>query len=408
MTERTPDQCRADFPSLERQHRGQPIAYLDGPAGSQVPEPVIEAVSAVYRHSNGNTHGCFPVSRDVDDLVAHARATVATFLGADSGATVSFGPSMTGLNFSLSRALGRQWGPGDEVVITAADHEGNRAPWLRLAEERGVTVREVALAPDGTLDLEDLEEKLTERTRLLAMTAASNALGIVPDLARARRLTAAVGAYLLVDAVHYAPHFAIDVAGWDVDFLLCSAYKFYGPHVGILYCRPGLLDQLDTDRLRTQGQTGPERIQLGTQNFAAISGVRAAVEYIASFGVGADLRSKLLSAFERIGEHERRVATSYVDRVAAISGVKVWGPAFETPRAPTIAISHPARSAAELAAHCGQQGIQVWDGHFYAIRTTESLGLEGQGGLLRAGFLVYNTVSEAERLATAVGEALRA
>ena len=377
------------------------MVFLDGPAGSQVPNSVIDTISDFYRTSNANTHGLFPVSRDTGSIAAAARQKVATFLGARSADSISLGHSMTALNFSLSRALMRGWEPGDEVVITALDHEANRAPWLRL-QAAGIVVREVAICSDGTLDAEDLESKVGPKTRLVALTVASNALGTVTDLALARRLASDAGALLLVDAVHAAPHFLLDVEALDVDFLLCSAYKFYGPHVGILYSRPGLLDSIDTDRLRTQSQSAPYRIELGTMNYAAVAGVAAAVDYLASWGTGETLRERLVTAFQRIGEHERKLAESYYTRVLEIPGVTVWGVDFSGRRAPTVSLTLDGVPAVRLAESLGSQGIQVWSGHFYAIRATESLNLEEVGGLLRVGFLMYNQLNEVDRLLKAL------
>jgi len=274
---------RGDFPALERTVDDRPIAYLDGPAGTQVPRAVIDAITCYYEKCNANSHGEFVTSRESDLLVHETREAAAAFLGAPSWREVSFGQNMTTLAFSLSRALVREWQPGDEVVITQLDHEANRGPWLSL-EERGIVVREVAVQPDGRLDYSDLERKVTSRTRLVALGLASNALGTVNDVAYARRLASSVGAYLLLDAVHYAAHFPVDVTALDTDFLLCSAYKFYGPHVGLLYCRPGLLDRLRTDKLRVQEDEAPFKIETGTLNHAALAGVKAAIEYIASWG----------------------------------------------------------------------------------------------------------------------------
>lgn len=402
MPRRSLDSCRTDFPSLVRTHAGRPIAFLDGPAGSQVPEPVIAAIADYYRTSNANSHGLFPTSRETDELMAAARETVAAFLGSANGRTISFGASMTTLTFSLSRALARGWKAGDEVVVTALDHEGNRGPWLRLAEQ-GIVVREIALRSDGRLDAADFARQINKRTRLMAIGLASNALGTVNDVALARRLSREVGALLVLDAVHYAPHFPVDVAALDCDFLLCSAYKFYGPHVGVLYSRPGLLDTVETDRLRTAGQEAPYRIETGTLNHAAIAGVKAAVEYIADFGDGKDLRSRLLDAMARIGEHERAVARRFYDRLRAIAGVTIWGPDFSSPdRAPTVSITLDGMTPAAAAAKLGDQGLQVWDGDFYAARAIESLGLAKAGGVLRTGILLYNTAEEVDRLADAI------
>src|ERR1700712_5581873 len=243
--------CRRDFPSLSRSVQGVPLAFLDGPAGTQVPEPVIAAMADYYRTSNANSHGEFPTSRETDRLLEATRETVAAFLGAPGGREISFGQNMTTLNFSLSHALAREMAAGDEIVITQLDHEANRGPWLHL-RERGGVIKEVALRPDGRLDAENSARQVTPRTRLVAVGLASNALGTVNDAALARRLSKEVGALLLLDAVHYAAHLPVDVVALDTDFLLCSAYKFYGPHVGILYARPGLLDRLQTDRLSVQ------------------------------------------------------------------------------------------------------------------------------------------------------------
>jgi len=392
------ERCRKDFPSLARTVDGRPLAYLDGPAGSQVPQPVIDAVAAYYRTSNANTHGAFVTSRESDEIVRAAREAAATFLGAPSWREISFGANMTTLNFSLSQALAREMKPGDEIVITELDHEANRGPWLNL-RERGMVVREVALRSDGTLDMEDMRGKVSRRTRLVAVGYASNALGTVNDLELARELSRAVGAWLLVDAVHYAPHFAVDVSALDPDFLICSAYKFYGPHVGVLYSRAGLLDRLRTDRLRTQDGAAPYRIETGTLNHAAIAGVKAAIEYIASWGEGRSLRARLVSAMEALHAHERALASFYRDNVGRLPGVTAWGPDFSTTRrAPTVSITIAGVTPSDAAAKLGETGVLVWDGDFYAARAMEVLGLARRGGVLRAGILMYNTREEVERL----------
>ena len=297
---------RADFPSLKRTHKGLPLVYLDGPAGTQVPQQVIDAISAYYTTCNANTHGQFPTAIESDRLLEQARRTVATFLGAPDSTTISFGANMTTLNYSLSHAIGRLLRTGDEIVITELDHEGNRGPWLGLRDQ-GIVVREVAVLKNATLDYDDFDKKVNERTKLVAVGLASNAFGTVNDIARMRGIANRYGALLLADAVHYAPHFPIDVIALDVDYLLCSAYKFYGPHVGILYAKKGLLDRLETDRLRTQNQRAPYRIETGTLNHAAIAGVGAAIEYIATLGDGDDLRSKIVDGMRSIGAHERSV-----------------------------------------------------------------------------------------------------
>ncbi len=401
--------CRADFPSLARRHddKGLPLAFLDGPAGTQVPSAVIEAIAGYYRTCNANTHGQFVTSRESDALIAATRETVATFLGAPSGRTISLGQNMTTLCYSLSHALGHELSAGDEVVITQLDHEANRGPWIAL-RERGVNVKEVRLRPDGRLDYDDMAAKIGARTRVVAMGLSSNALGTVNDAAVARTLSRAVGALLVLDAVHYAPHFPVDVAALDPDYLLCSAYKFYGPHVGILYARPGLLEKLEPDRLRTQEQTAPERFETGTLNHAALAGVKAAIDYIAAWGDGATLRERIVSAVSSIAEHEHALARRYDEKVRHIPGVRRWGVGFEEgPRAPTVSITIEGVTAEAAARHLGDQGVLVWDGNFYALRPIEVLGLADRGGVLRAGFSMYNTADEVDRLLTGVAEIAR-
>jgi cysteine desulfurase family protein (TIGR01976 family) len=401
--------CRADFPSLARRQDDKrlPLAFLDGPAGTQVPGAVIEAIAGYYRTCNANTHGQFVTSRESDALIAATRETVATFLGAPSGRTISLGQNMTTLCYSLSHALGRELSAGDEVVITQLDHEANRGPWIAL-RERGVNVKEVRLRPEGRLDYDDMAAKIGARTRVVAMGLSSNALGTVNDAALARTLSRAVGALLVLDAVHYAPHFPVDVAALDPDYLLCSAYKFYGPHVGILYARPGLLEKLEPDRLRTQEQTAPERFETGTLNHAALAGVKAAIDYIAAWGDGATLRERIVSAVSSIAEHEHALARRYDEKVRHIPGVRRWGVGFEEgPRAPTVSITIEGATAEAAARHLGDQGVLVWDGNFYALRPIEVLGLVDRGGVLRAGFSMYNTADEVDRLLTGVAEIAR-
>ncbi|MBW8876440.1 MAG: cysteine desulfurase-like protein [Acidobacteria bacterium] len=397
------ERARRDFPALNRTVDGPPLAFLDGPAGTQVPEAVIDAIAGYYRTSNANTHGEFATSRASDRLLHETREAMAAFLGAPSWREISFGQNMTTLNFSLSHALAREMKEGDEIVITQLEHEANRAPWLAL-QERGIAVREVALRPDGTLDPEDFARQVTERTRLVAVVMASNALGTVTDVALARRLARQAGAWLLLDAVHYAAHLPLDVQELDADFLLCSAYKFYGPHVGILYTRPGLLARLPTERLRTQEEEAPWRFEMGTLNHAALAGVKATVEYLAAWGEGESLRQRIVAAMAGIAAYEHGLGAYYHDAAKRIPGVTVWGPDFSGPRAPTVSITidgvHPAAAARRL----GEKGLQVWDGHFYALRPIEALGLAETGGVIRTGIVMYNTREEVDRLLAAVAE----
>jgi cysteine desulfurase family protein (TIGR01976 family) len=394
--------ARGDFPALAPRRSGAELAFLDGPGGSQVPRAVIDAIAEFYATCNVNTHGNFPPSREVDRRMLEARAAVAAFLGASSGDTISFGQNMTTLNFALSAAIGRTLAAGDEVLITQLDHEANRGPWLAL-QDRGVVVQEVRLQESGVLDAEDMAAKISRRTKVFALGASSNALGTVNDLGLARRLSREVGALLVIDAVHYAPHFPVDVHALDPDFLLCSAYKFYGPHVGILYSRPGALERLPTSRLSVQDPAPPYRIETGTLNHAAIEGVRAAIEYLASWGTGASLRERIVDAMTSISAYEHGLARTFHEGLRRIRGIKIWGPDFGLrTRAPTVSITLERHDAAAAAAALGEQGICVWDGNFYAARAVEILGLAERGGLLRTGVSLYSSSAEIERLLDAL------
>lgn len=395
-------QARQEFPSLDRRQNGRPVAFLDGPAGTQVPRSVIEAIGGYYRRSNANTHGMFITTRETDELLSETRAVVSTFLGAAGPEFISFGANMTTLNFALSHAIRRRLRAGDEVVITQLDHEANRGPWLTL-QEHGIVVREVALRLDGRLDEESLRTSVNSRTKVLAMGMASNALGTVNNVALARAVTKEVGAWLVLDAVHYAPHFSVDVETLDADFLLCSAYKFYGPHVGVLYARPGLLGSLEPDRLRTVDQRAPYRIETGTLNHAAIAGVKAAVEFVASFGRGVGLRSRLADALQNIGSQEREVATRLYEGLRSISGVTVIGPPFDhAQRAPTVSFTVNGWRPEDVCTALSDEGLFAWDGHFYAVRAIEVLGLEPRGGVTRVGVVLYNTADEVDRVVEVV------
>jgi cysteine desulfurase family protein (TIGR01976 family) len=389
---------RGEFPSLLRTHNGYPLAYLDGPAGTQVPQSVIDAIARYYSTCNANTHGRFPTAVESDRLLDEARALAAEFLGAPGAQCISFGANMTTLNFALARAFGRLLREGDEILVTQLDHEANRGPWLGL-REKGILVTEIGIRGDATLDYDDFARKVNQRTRLVAMGLASNAFGTVNDVAFARTVTHRVGAWLLVDAVHYAPHFPVEAAAMGVDMLLCSAYKFYGPHVGILYAREGVLDLLETDRLRTQDQRAPHRIETGTQNHAAVAGVKAAIEFIASFGSGTDRRSRIVEGMDIIAAHENVLARLLHDALLKINGVTVCGPSFEVSlRAPTVSFTVDGIRPEEVCTVLGRKGICVWDGDFYAVRPMEILGLHDRGGVTRVGISLYNSEEEISRL----------
>lgn len=396
------NQFRAQFPALRREENGRPFIFMDGPAGVQVPDKVIDAISNYYKQSNANSHGAFITSRETDHMVEEARLAMADFLGAEGPETISLGQNMTTLNFMLSRAIGRGLQPGDEVLITQLDHEGNRGPWLSL-RERGIIVREVRLNADGQLDYQDFAAKINERTRLVAMGYSSNILGTVNDFTLVRKLSYEVGAWLLIDAVHAAPHFSIDVQSIGCDFLLCSAYKFYGPHVGILYTRPGLLDRLQPDRLRTTSQYAPYSIETGTLNHAAIAGVGAAVDFLAEIGTGETRRARLVSAMQRVHQHEINLGARLYNGLQAIRGVQVLGQPFGNGlRAPTLAVKIENKRPEEVCKQLAEQHIFAWDGHFYAIRAAEILGVLEEGGVTRLGISAYTTEEEVDTVIEAI------
>ena len=387
----------AQFPSLERSYKRKKLVYLDGPAGTQVPTSVIDAISDYYKNCNANAHGSFVTTHETDAMMNHTRQKIADFLGAAGPQTISWGANMTTLNYSLARAIGRVLQAGDEILITQLDHEANRSPWLSL-RELGIVVREVALLSNGTLDYEDFQSKINERTRLVAMGYASNIFGTVNDVAKVRKWTYEVGAWLLLDAVHYAPHFPMDVEAIGCDFLLCSVYKFYGPHIGILYSKEGLLNRLPTDRLRTAPQAAPYSIETGTQNHAALAGAGATLDFIASLGRGASYREKILGGMKQIRETEKKHFKMLWEGLAAIPKVTIFGlPAEDPMRTPTVSFTFEGMTAAELCERLGEKGICAWSGHFYAIRATEVLGLLERGGVTRMGLSVYNTADDIER-----------
>jgi len=387
---------RSQFPSLQRRPNKLPMIFLDGPGGTQVPNSVIDAISDYYKTSNANTHGEFITTHETDEVIANMRTSVAALLNAESPGCISIGQNMTTLNFALARGIARMLKPGDEVVITQLDHEGNRGPWLML-RDFGIKVKEVALRQSGVLDYDDFEAKVNENTRVVAVGMAANSIGTVNDIQKARELSYKYNAWLVLDAVHYAPHFSIDVQKLGCDFLLCSAYKFYGPHVGLLYSRPGLLDRIPTDRLRTAGQTAPDSIETGTLNHAAIAGVKAAVDFLASLGEGSSLRERLVNAYQNIGEHERKLAMQLHDGLKKIPGVKVVGQDFSSNhRAPTVSFTMEKKTPQQVCAHLATKNICAWDGHFYALRAIEILGLLEKGGVTRLGISVYNRSEDIE------------
>ena len=393
------DKLRSNFPSLSLKDENEnQIIYLDGPGGTQVPSSVIDAISNYYRQSNSNTHGEFITSKETDSIMDSMREKVAQLLGAESKECISIGQNMTTLNYSLSRGLSKFFKKGDEVIITELDHEANRGPWKTL-ESYGIKLVEVALLQDGTLDYNDFKNKINQRTSLVAMGMSSNALGTINDFNFIRKITTKYNSLLLLDAVHYAPHFSIDVKSLDCDFLICSAYKFYGPHVGLLYSRPGLLDTLDPDRLIVQEQYAPYKIETGTLNHAACSGVSAAIDFISSIGEGNSYREKLVSAYKKISNHEYELASNLYSSLDALDNVTIIGQNFSNKnRTPTVSFIHNKYSANEICKKLGEVNICAWDGHFYALKAIQKLNLEKIGGVTRLGVSLYNSQQEIDRI----------
>ena len=395
-------QIRDFFPSIDRvDAKNNKIIYLDGPGGTQVPIQVIEAISQYYIRSNANTHGEFITSKETDGIMDELRYKMSEFLGSDNPSTISIGQNMTSLNYSLARALSKKFNSGDEVVITELDHEANRGPWMVL-KKAGVKLVEVKLLQNGGLDYEDFKSKINEKTVMVCMGMSSNALGTLNDFHSVRSFLPNNCLFLL-DAVHYAPHFAINVSELGCDFLLCSAYKFYGPHVGFLYSRPGLLDSLDTDRLVVQDQSAPFIIETGTLNHAACAGVSAAIEFIASLGEGDSLRTKLVDAYSKISVHEFTLAKYLHDSLCVLDKVNVIGQDFSnTNRTPTVSFVHSDYTPNEICKKLASINICAWDGHFYALKAIQQLGLEKKGGVTRLGISIYNTKEEVERVVSVI------
>jgi cysteine desulfurase family protein (TIGR01976 family) len=387
---------RSSFPALDRRYQGYPVAYFDGPGGTQVPRPVVEAMKDYLYHHNANTHWQYPTSAETDALILAARESLAEFLGA-SPAEVVFGANMTTLTFHLARALGRTWGPGDTVVVTDLDHHANVGPWRALERERGIRVVSASLVPGtGQLNWIRLEELMSSGPRLLAIGGASNALGTINDLRRARSLARAAGAMTFVDAVHLAPHEAIDVRKLGCDFLACSAYKFYGPHVGILYAREDLLQGLDVPKLAPAPDTAPERLETGTLNHEGIVGAAAAVDYLASLSDGESRRARLDRTFAELRIRGQALLRRLWAGLDALDGVTLYGPGPESPRTPTVAFTVKGHSADAVARSLADRGVFVSSGDFYATTVVQRLGLTD--GLVRAGCACYTTVEEVERL----------
>jgi cysteine desulfurase family protein (TIGR01976 family) len=393
---------RERFPALAREQDGRPVVFADAPGGTQVPQAVIDAMSRYLRESNSNTHGVFATSVETDALIADARAAAADFVGSDPD-EIAFGQNATTLLFSVSRAIGRTLGPGDELVVTRLDHDANVAPWLALAEDTGATLRHVDFSvEDGRLDLGSLDAALSDRTRVVAFTLASNALGTVTPAEEIVRRTRRTGAIVVADAVHVAQHRAIDVRALDVDLLACSPYKFFGPHMGVLFGKRELLGELRPYKVRPSRDTVPERWETGTLAHESLAGLIAAVDYLASLsGTVDDRRGAVLAGMEAIRAHESELATRFLLGVRELDGVRLYGiadPGRVAERTPTFAIrvgdAHPMKTAERFA----ERGTFVWDGDYYALEVMERLGLQASGGAVRIGFCHYNTVEEVDRV----------
>lgn len=398
MTGAILDGIRKQFPALDRVHNGDPVAYFDGPGGTQVPASVGDAMlEYLYRH-NANTEWAYPSSAETDQAIASARQTFADFLNA-SPSEIAFGANMTTLTLHLSRAIGRRLAKGDEIVVTELDHHANSDPWRQLAQDRDLCVRTVRMIPEtGQLDWDDFERQLNGRTKVVAIGAASNALGTVNDVERAARMSKDFGALVFVDAVHFAPHALPDVQAIDCDFLACSAYKFYGPHVGILYGRESLLDSLDFPKLRPAHDNSPDKVETGTLNHEGIVGSAAAVDFLASLGApGSSRRARLRSAFDDIHSRGAGLFARLWNGLSGIDGVRVFGAEPNLPRTPTIAFAVRGVGSRKVAEQLAERGVFVSHGDFYAMTVVERLGLASEG-LVRAGCAVYTSEDEVERL----------
>lgn len=399
---------RDRFPALAREVDGRPAVFADAPGGSQVPETVIEAMAAYLRSSNANTHGVFATSRETDALISSAHAAAADLLNADADEVI-FGPNATTLLFQLSRSLARTLRPGDEVVVTRLDHDANIRPWVMAAEDAGATVRWVDVREeDATLDLESFDDALSERTRVVAFTLASNAVGtITPAVELVRMVRERTRAIVACDGVHLAQHRRIDVRALDADLVVVSPYKIFGPHLGICFGRRELLASLIPYKVRPAPEDLPYRFETGTQNHEGFAGWVAAVGYLAEVGrahgrpAGPSRREAIAAAYEAIASWERGLAARFLEGARSVPGLGVYGitePERLAERTPTFAVRLPGQHPAETAAALGERGIFVWDGHYYALELMERLGLQGSGGAVRIGFCHYHTPEEVDRV----------
>ena len=401
MTMLAIEAIRAHFPALQRQQGGHSVAYFDGPGGTQVPASVPAAITDYLLNHNANAHWAFTTSVETDAIVLAAREAYADFLHCAPNEIV-FGANMTTLTFHLARAIGRGLQPGDEIVVTDLDHHANRGPWQAIAKDRGLVLRSVRLdTASGELDWDDFQRQMTSRTRLVAVGAASNALGTVNDVKRAVALAKAVGALSFVDAVAYAPHALVDVQDWGCDFLACSAYKFYGPHVGVLYGRHALLAALDVPKLEPAPETAPDRLETGTANFEGIAGAAAAVDFLGSLGEGNTRRERLAAAFAGLHEHSMVLFAELWNGLAAIPGLTLYGPPPCEQRIPTLSFTLAGITPEQLSRQLAAVGLFASSGNFYAATVAQRYGQEAEG-FLRVGLSCYSSRNEVARLVAAV------
>jgi cysteine desulfurase family protein (TIGR01976 family) len=409
---------REKFPSLNQQVHGDPVIFFDGPGGTQTPSSVIEAIGNYLRKDNSNLGGAFPTSRNTVSLTLNARQAMADFFNASRPEEIVFGQNMTSLTMAMSRAISMTWKAGDEIIVTNLDHDANITPWTLAAADRHVVVNRLDFRPDDcTLMLEDLPALINERTRLVAVTLASNATGSLVDVAQVCKLAHAVGALVYVDAVHCAPHANIDVQAIDCDFLAASAYKFFGPHLGIMYGRYDLLDSMDAYKVRPAPNDPPGKWETGTQSFEALAAVLAAMEYLEGIGrqfgnlvakdgdVPSNRRDRLEQAMMVISQYEQSLSLRFLQKATSVPGLRVFGITDVErlgERTPTFAVSLDSYTPREVAKYLGKRGIFVWDGHYYAVAVLERLGLLERGGLVRIGFVHYNTPEEVDRLIEAL------
>ena len=395
------ENIRARFPALKRQHNGKPVAYFDGPGGTQVPQSVVDAVSDYLLHHNANTHWNYPTSAETDAALNHAREAFADFFNATPREVV-FGNNMTTLTFHVSRALGRKWKPGDEIVVTELDHQANVSPWRALEKDRGITIRTVPFdAATGELSLADVERAITSNTKLVAIGAASNALGTISPLREIARLARAKGALTYVDAVHFAAHRVLDVKELDCDFLACSPYKFYGPHTGVLFAKADLMAALDVPKVAPATNEIPERMETGTQNHEGIVGAAAAVEFLASLASAASRRDRLVRALTELHERGEALFSQLWDGLKSTEGVQCYGPPPGRPRTPTVSFVVKGVPSSEVARSLVREGVFASNGGFYASGVLEKYG-RSKEGLVRAGCACYTTADEVARLVQAV------